>query len=614
MAGGYDLDNAYALIIGISNYKDPNIRKLNYTKADAEGILDILKDPRKVGLKQDNIKVMLDEEATLFNIKKAISGWLYKYADKESTVFVYFAGHGGIEEDRLGIEKDNWAKFLLAYDSEIDNLYSTSISNREFNDLLLTIRSKRLVIFMDSCYSGGVSESKARDVSVKITDDPYVKLAEGEGRLVIAASQPDQRSFEDAKLGHGVFTYHLMEALSGKADTNNDGYVTVTEIYNYLADKVPKSAMQLASAVQEPILRGNIKKDFVLSIDREKIEKIDQVNEKNKQIEELRISCEKLHNEGKYIEAIIKWKEILKIDPGNGIAKDGIRKAEDFIKNRDLDRLLGWFSQGNLNDEQYELACCLIESSPDGLSEDDAKVKKLLDGLLLGKIPITRFRKDIDRIKNWGESAIPSTPEPELGDIGIKIQKENETKGKKIDELNSTARVHLNKGKYDEAIDTWNEVLNLDPENHTATDGIDEANSKKEEEEKNKQIRKLSKEAQRLSIEGNHALAIPKWREILDIEPGNRKAIEGLRESEKILKNISELNVYALRLYDEGMYNRALEKWNEVLKIDPYNKIAIEGIENLKNTQTVKKYCTRCGQPNIRGVKFCTKCGTNLIN
>ncbi len=38
MVTGRDIDNAYALIIGISEYKDPEIPKLNYTHADAEGI------------------------------------------------------------------------------------------------------------------------------------------------------------------------------------------------------------------------------------------------------------------------------------------------------------------------------------------------------------------------------------------------------------------------------------------------------------------------------------------------------------------------------------------------------------------------------------------------
>jgi ribosomal protein L40E len=135
MTKGADIEKAYALIIGISEYKYPGIRRLNYT-----------------------------------------------HADEDSVVFIFIAGHGGIEEVPPGIEKDNLAKYLLPFDSVLDNLYASALSNRDFNDLLLRIRSKKLVIFMDACYSGGVSE-RTRDV--KITDDPDKKLGEGQDLGII---------------------------------------------------------------------------------------------------------------------------------------------------------------------------------------------------------------------------------------------------------------------------------------------------------------------------------------------------------------------------------------------------------------------------------------------
>lgn len=345
MAKGSDLENAYALIIGISKYKDSRVPKLNYTRADAEGIFKLLIDPKRVGLMQDKIKVLLDDEATLFNIKNAISDWLFKNANKDSTVFIYFAGHGGVEEDRLGIEKDKLAKYMLPFDSVFDNLFASALSNRDFNEILLSIRSKKLVIFMDCCYSGGVSERKARDV--KITEDPYQKLGEGEGRLVIAASQPDQRSYEDANLGHGVFTHHLIDALSGAADSNNDGRVTVMETYNYLSEHIPKTAKRLAGGIQEPILRGDLKSDFVLTINREKLEEV----------------------------------------------------KHETIKKEYLKRLSDWYHEGYLRASEYELGRRLIKSRVEDLSEDDKKGLKLLNDLLSGEISISTFKDEVESIK-----------------------------------------------------------------------------------------------------------------------------------------------------------------------------------------------------------------------
>jgi formylglycine-generating enzyme required for sulfatase activity/uncharacterized caspase-like protein len=340
------LENAFALIIGISNYKDPNIRKLNYTRADAEGINKILSDPKKVGLNPEKIKILLDENATLFNIKNAITDWLYKNANKDSYVLIYFAGHGGLEEDKLGTEADNWAKYLLPFDTVKDNLYASALSNREFHDLLRSIKSRKLVIFMDSCYSGGVSGGKARDVDVKITDDPYKKLAEGEGRLVIAASQPNQQSFENDGLGHGVFTYHLIEALSGAADFDKDGVVTAMEVYQYLSENVPKTVKRLEGREQVPLVRAELKTDFVVAVNNERIYEVD---------------CEK-------------------------------------IKKEKLDRLWDLYNKKELSPEQYELACKVVESICEDLSEDELKVLKLVNDLLDNKIKnISRFRSDLDR-------------------------------------------------------------------------------------------------------------------------------------------------------------------------------------------------------------------------
>jgi uncharacterized caspase-like protein len=356
-----DVKDAYALIVGISTYKDSKIPKLDYTTHDAQAIFDLLVNPDMAGFKKENIKFFLDDEATLFNIKDAISNWLFKNAKEDSIVFIFFAGHGGVEEDRLGIEKDNLAKYLLPYDADFDNFFASALSNSDFNKLLLSIKSKRLVVFMDSCYSGGVSEKKARDV--KIVEDPYEKMAEGEGRLVIAASQPDQRSFEDENLSHGIFTYHLIDALKGKADLDNDGYVTAMEVYKYLSETVTKTARRLAGGVQEPILRGDLKTDFVLTVSRKRLEEIKQEyikkrnlkrlsdwyhdekvkpevgeerikeeEEKKKRIIELSSQAQKLFEEKSYAEAIGKWQEVLKLDSENSEAIKRIEEAERFLE------------------------------------------------------------------------------------------------------------------------------------------------------------------------------------------------------------------------------------------------------------------------------------------
>ncbi|MGE5458637.1 MAG: SUMF1/EgtB/PvdO family nonheme iron enzyme [Methanococcaceae archaeon] len=396
-------ENAYALIIGISKYKDPRIPELRFTRADAEGIFKLLTDPKISGLKQDNIKTLFDDEATRFNIKNAISSWLFKIADKDSIVFIFFAGHGGIEEDRLGVERDNFAKYMLPYDTVVDDLYSSSISNRDFNELLLTIRSKKLVIFMDSCYSGGVSERKARDV--KITDDPYQKLAEGEGRIVIAASQPNQLSFEDSRIGHGVFTYNLLEALSGKADWDNDGYVSILDAYKYLQDSVPKYAMHLAGGAQEPILRGDITKDFVISVNRERREEIEIERDREKKLKKLK----DLYLSGK---VPAKLYERLRI-----VAKADMGSLQD--KDRDIAKLIIDFNKGDICIDTF------IEDLVNIVPEPGIPAKRIIEQ----EIPVWKdveLRKKVEIEVSEKEEKEEKEKKAKKEEIEKKVQKEEE--------------------------------------------------------------------------------------------------------------------------------------------------------------------------------------------
>ena len=634
-----DEKDAYALIVGIATYKDPKIPKLNHTTHDAKAIFDLLVDPDMAGFKEENVKIFLDEEATSFNIKDAISNWLFKNAKEDSIVFIFFAGHGGVEEDRFGIEKDNLAKYLLPYDADFDNFFASALSNSDFNRLLLSIKSRRLIVFMDSCYSGGVSEKKARDV--KIVEDPYEKMAEGEGRLVIAASQPDQRSFEDENLGHGVFTHHLIEALSGAADSDNDGYITAMEVYGYLSETVPKTARQLAGGVQEPILRGDLKTDFTLTTNRERVEEI---------------------------------------------------KHED-VMNKNLKRLSDWYHDGKLDPPLYELAYRLIESSFGDLSKDDKKLLKSLNDFLSDKISISTFRREVGIIKGFEEVPSRNRRIIELSSqaqklfeekkytetiakwkevlrldsenreaiVGIKknnrILKELEEKKRKIDKLNTSAQQLYNEEKYSGAIDGWGEVLDLDLENQMAKEGIKKAEEKLEEKKQEIKVGQVikKKKLKRLSDWYHDEKLDPPLYELAyrliessfdDLSGDDKKVLKSLNDllSDKISistfrrdvgfieaapsgkQRTIELSSQAQKLFEKEKYTEAIAKWQEVLRLDSENRKAIVGIEEAERilkeleekkrevtVEQVKKYCPHCGHPNTRELKYCPQCGTKLF-
>ncbi len=283
-------DNAFALIVGISQYRDGRIPKLNYTHADAKAFYELLLDPNRAGFKKENVRLLLDSDATYTQIRRSVNQWMFSRVTKDSTVMVFFAGHGGEEQDKCDPDSGRQAYYFLPWDADPDDLATTGLSQSDFEKLLRTLRSQRMVIFLDACHSTGVAKAGARDLSVVVAPK-YDRLAEGEGRVVIAAAKPEQRSWEDPKLQHGIFTYHLLEALRGKADANGDGYVSIQEVVSYLQREVPRTVKLLGKEPQDPtMICEAMTRDIILTVDAGRVRqrKQEQSAEEQRRIEEMR--------------------------------------------------------------------------------------------------------------------------------------------------------------------------------------------------------------------------------------------------------------------------------------------------------------------------------------
>jgi uncharacterized caspase-like protein len=333
-------------VVGISEYQDPNVPKLKFTGADAQSFYERLVAPEQSGFAPANVRLLINEQATRRNIEKAISGWLFQSATADSTVVVFFAGHGGQESDKTGAEKDGVSKYLLPWDADPDDLFSSGLSNSRFHELLNTIKAQRLVVFMDACFAGGVTEG-ARDIG--LVESPYKRLAEGRGRIVIASAQPNQRSWEDQTLGHGIFTYHLLEAMEGKADTDGDGCASVMDIFRYLQNTVPATARRMCQSIQEPLLFGDqISQDVVLTVSRQRMM------------------------------AAVRERE----------EADRLRSQQIKEKKAALFRL---YDDGRIPLQTFQDAMPLIVKPPAEMSAEETRLARLLNPLLEGKISVDTY-------------------------------------------------------------------------------------------------------------------------------------------------------------------------------------------------------------------------------
>jgi len=258
----------YAVIIGVSKYQDQDIRSLKFARADAENIHKLVIDPEGGGFPEENVRLLVDEQATRESIIKAVGAWLPGQVKPGDMVLLFYAGHGGVEADTTGEEPDGNSKYLIPYDSELGGLFSTAILNSTMTMMLQRIHSNQMIFLIDCCYSGGAVKAAAiRSVSppgTNVETDVYSDFS-GSGRAIISASLASQPSYEAPEWNHGLFTYNLLKGISGAADSNNDGSIAlISEIYPFVAAGVSTMARSHGFE-QDPVLMCRITGELMLS-------------------------------------------------------------------------------------------------------------------------------------------------------------------------------------------------------------------------------------------------------------------------------------------------------------------------------------------------------------
>ncbi len=251
----------WAVVIGVDRYESRQVPTLRYSVRDAEALYQFLIGP--AGFKKDNVVLLTDRaerKPTLRNIKWALGTFLTRSARKDDTVLVFFAGHGVPEIDPRGVEQDGLAKYLAPVDVDPDDLYSTGLPMDELQTIFQRIEAQRMVVLLDACYSGAAggrtfTSKKTRAAHV---DDLFLeRLARSKGRAIITASRPNELSLEVPELGHGLFTYYLLQGLNGAGDLNRDGIVSLQELYEYVEQQVTQKSRALGGN-QHPVMKSEL--------------------------------------------------------------------------------------------------------------------------------------------------------------------------------------------------------------------------------------------------------------------------------------------------------------------------------------------------------------------
>lgn len=229
--------DTWAVVVGISDYQNPDIPDLQYSNADANAFIEYLKSPSGGKIEDSHIKGLINEKATSAQFASALD-WLLDKAKEGDQVIIYFSGHGDVERKTV-----SQPGFLLCWNSPSSvymggGTFGLSFLQEIINTLSTQSKAKVLVI-TDACHSGKLAGSEIG--GMQATASNLAKQFANEIKLM--SCQADELSLEGPQWGggRGVFSYFLLRGLIGLADSNKDGLVSLFEIERYLSEKVPES-------------------------------------------------------------------------------------------------------------------------------------------------------------------------------------------------------------------------------------------------------------------------------------------------------------------------------------------------------------------------------------
>jgi len=224
--------NSFALIIGINKYMD----ETNVEYADNSAKSFKLLAQNVLGVPKENIIYLTNEKATSGQIKSNIE-LISQLVEDGSTIYFYYAGHG--------VPATNGKTYLLPSDMKADNIEiekGLAISN--IYDKLSKSPAKKVVVFMDSCFSGKDDSGKLLYKGVApVLRNKKAKIDKTKLSVFSAGSSSDfANQYKDEE--QRMFSYFVIKGLL-------DGKKNSDELSNYVKMSVKRKSLRLGLSYKQ---------------------------------------------------------------------------------------------------------------------------------------------------------------------------------------------------------------------------------------------------------------------------------------------------------------------------------------------------------------------------
>ena len=242
-----------AVIVGNREYTNPDVPQVSFAHRDADAfrryVVDVLGyDPANILDLRDASQAEME---AAFGNERSHEGLLWRYLDPDggSAVVVFYSGHGvpGLKDGR---------GYLLPTDADPDtaeiNGYPIDLL---YGNLAKLAEAESVWVFLDACFSGSSHRGMLVRAASPASVTPSLPVGVAERVTLLTAASGDQVASWDEEAGHGLFTHHLLDALYGAGDGDDDGSVTAQEAKAYLDRHMTRAARRIYGRHQRADLR-----------------------------------------------------------------------------------------------------------------------------------------------------------------------------------------------------------------------------------------------------------------------------------------------------------------------------------------------------------------------
>jgi hypothetical protein len=246
------IHNRWAMLVGVNRYIDVvSFPRLNFCVNDVLVLEQTLKE-------LDYIVVclhdQLDRDSPRFPTRDNVEAELTRLCETvepDDLLLVHFACHGKLIDGQ---------PVLITHETRATTMAKKALRLAEVKQQMQQSRARRQVVTLDACHTGV-------EVGRDVTDPEFIRNSYelAEGFAMICASTAQQIAQEWREKEHGVFTYYLLEGLSGKADRSKKGFVTVDDLKTHVLHNLRRWYVEQGGAIQEPTAQTEGLGDMILA-------------------------------------------------------------------------------------------------------------------------------------------------------------------------------------------------------------------------------------------------------------------------------------------------------------------------------------------------------------